>query len=148
MQYRNVVGRIDRMKYFRLARVAALAPPPLGTGSCRLRRLDRRNFFIGAVGIRKDGRIVSSSNGYARLPMTSIVGKKSFPPSHAEYRLCRKLDVGSVVWIYRVKKGSGAAGMAKPCADCRRVLVSSGVKKVYYSISHDEYGVWIPPAKK
>ena len=100
---------------------------------------DIRGFYIGAVGIRKDGAIVKSRNG--PVIMDESVGKSSYPAAHAEYRLCRKLDKGAVVFVCRIRRGDGSFALARPCIDCQRRLTSKGVKKVYYTISDTEYGV-------
>jgi len=119
-------------EYFEKAREAALA-----------KRNDFRNFYVGAVGIRSDGAVVSATNGPAVLneKEKSKGRKHSFPQAHAEYRLCRKLDVGAIVFVYRVKRGSKKVGKARPCEDCQRVLRAVGVSKVYYTINEFEYGV-------
>jgi len=102
---------------------------------------DRRSFYLGAVGIRNDGAIVSATNGPAVMIDDNKGRKKSFPQAHAEYRLARKLDVGAVVFVCRVKRGSKKIGLARPCGDCQRILRAVGVKKVYYTINSYEYGV-------
>jgi len=105
-----------------------------------LSKKDKRSFYLGAIGIRSDGAVVSSTNGPA--VMNDDKGrKKSFPKAHAEYRLARKLDVGAVVFVCRVKRGSKKIGLARPCEDCQRVLKAVGIKKVYYTINNNEYGV-------
>ena len=106
-----------------------------------LSKKDRRNFYLGAIGIRSDGAVVSSTNGPAVMMDDDKGRKKSFPQAHAEYRLARKLDVDAVVFVCRVKRGSKKIGLARPCEDCQRVLKAVGVKKVYYTINNREYGV-------
>jgi len=96
-----------------------------------IKRLDNRNFILGAVGIRKDGAKVFSRNGANR--------NRDFR-SHAEARLCRKLDQGSVVWVVRVSR-NGALASARPCEHCQKILRSTGVKRCFYSVSNSEYGV-------
>ena len=95
---------------------------------------DRRTFRLGAVGIRSDGALVNSANGPTDHPR---------PHVHAEFRLCTKLDYGAVVFVARVKRDE-SFGIARPCKDCRRILKSRNVKKVYYTISNEEYGTYIP----
>jgi tRNA(Arg) A34 adenosine deaminase TadA len=92
---------------------------------------DPRAYFIGAVGIRADGRIVTSRNGASR---------QQCPEAHAEARLCRKLTKGSIVWVARVTR-SGVVGLAKPCSRCQAILRSTGVTRVYYTISDTESGI-------
>ena len=93
---------------------------------------DRRTFFVGAVGIRSDGTLVSSWNGSSRLPDRI---------AHAEYRLASKLDHGAIVYVARIKTGDWSLGLAKPCPACQKILKSRKVKKIYYSIDENEYGV-------
>lgn len=94
-------------------------------------REDRRSYLLGAVGLRADGRIVHSCNGSTPLPDRT---------QHAEYRLSRKLDKGSEVYVSRVLK-DGWITMARPCAACLKALGSKGVSRVYYTIDMNEYGV-------
>ena len=96
-----------------------------------LRKDDRRSFRLGAVGIRKDGALVSSTNGPSPYPC---------PEVHAEARLCNKLTPGSTVWVARIRH-DGSLGMARPCHTCQKRLRSSGVRRVIYTISDSEHGV-------
>lgn len=91
-----------------------------------------QGFYIGAIGIRRDGAVVRSFNGSANHPVAQ---------GHAETRLSHKLDVGSVVYVARYSFGTHDLALAKPCPNCQKVLLSCGVKKVYYSIQSNEYGI-------
>lgn len=93
----------------------------------------KRQYKIGAVGIRRDGTIVSANNIRNRLQE---------PRAHAEARLVRKLDWGSVVYVVRVL-ANGKLTMARPCRFCERTMRLRGVKRCYYSINNEEYGVMI-----
>lgn len=95
-------------------------------------KADERTFFLGAVGIRKDGAMVKALNGPTQIPNRL---------AHAEARLCRKLDVGSVVYVARVSVSTGQFAISKPCNSCVKIMKSKGVKKVYYTIGPDHYGV-------
>jgi deoxycytidylate deaminase len=57
---------------------------------------------------------------------------------HAEARVIKKLwasaCVGAVAWSLRFTK-SGRLASAKPCPDCWKLLVQSGIKTVIYSDS-------------
>ena len=97
-----------------------------------IKRKDGRNFIFGAVGIRRDGTKVFSRNGRTR--------DRDFR-GHAEARLCRKLDIGSIVWVARVSRDTGMLAFARPCRDCQKILRCTGVKKCFYSVSEYEYGV-------
>lgn len=90
-----------------------------------------RKFRLGAIGVRTDGAIVYSTNGGVKGAQT--------PSHHAESRLCRKLDFGSVVYVARVLK-SGEIAMAKPCIGCQIAMKNRGVAKCWYSINEREFG--------
>jgi len=90
-----------------------------------------RNFYLGAIAIRTDGAVVESYNLITRDPD---------PNAHAEYRLTRKVDYGSVVYVARIVR-KGQFALAKPCQSCMLSLVHHGVKRIYYTINSNEYGV-------
>ena len=92
----------------------------------------RRKAHIGAVGVRGDGVLVTAWNGSS----TDVC-----PTAHAEARLARKLDAGSVVYVARVRRDNEKLAMSKPCAHCERILKNRGISKVIYTISEHEYGV-------
>lgn len=95
------------------------------------KRNDGRTYFLGAVGVRRDGTLVKALNGNPNEPMAQ---------AHAEHRLFRKLDYGAPeVYVARVLK-NGDFACAKPCVKCRRALRSKGVRNVYYTIANDEFG--------
>lgn len=96
------------------------------------RKVDLRSFLLGAVGLRADGVFVSSRN---------IAAPDCAPQHHAEARLVRKLTPSSCVWVARVRRKDGDWGLAKPCPGCQRLLRSSGVKRVVYTIAPGEWGV-------
>ena len=97
---------------------------------------DRRIFLLGAVGIRSDGTIVCTSNGSSNSVNERT---KAYPPAHAESKLCKKLDNGATVYVVRVAR-DGSWVSSKPCPDCMRILKSSKVKVVHYTISNNEFG--------
>lgn len=88
-----------------------------------------RKFFVGAVAIRNDGAIVYSFNGPTKYPVRSV---------HAEYRISKKIDVGAVVYVARIK-ANGESAIAKPCKNCQKALKSKGVKRVYYTVDNDSF---------
>jgi tRNA(Arg) A34 adenosine deaminase TadA len=90
----------------------------------------RRHYRLGAVGIRSDGTIVSSSN---------IPCRHTQSEAHAEARLVRKLNHGSEVFVVRILR-CGALANARPCKNCQTAMMRRGVRRVYYSISDVEYG--------
>jgi len=111
-------------KYINLARKAALKGDT--------RKVHRR-YRIGAVGIRTDGVIVSSNN---------IPNKKPEPNAHAEARLVKKLNWGSMVYVVRIFS-NGKLALAKPCIKCQNTMRLRGIKRCYYSINENEYGILI-----
>lgn len=102
---------------------------------------DARNFWLGAVGIRKDGTQVSARNGAV---FTTTSDYKVVALAHAETRLCRKLDKHSVVYVSRISRKDFSYAMARPCAVCRIILKANAVQKVYYTIDNSSYGIWYP----
>ena len=96
----------------------------------------RRKAHIGCVGRRSDGALVFSWNG-----CSNGHAFHQCPSAHAEARLVRKLDIGSEVWVARVRRDNGLMALAKPCAGCAARLKSRGVLRCTYSISENEFGV-------
>lgn len=96
---------------------------------------DLRRYRLGAVGVRADGAIVHSRNGSNSEPT---------PASHAEARLCSRLDRNAVVYVARVSRSGGEFANARPCPRCLAVLRAHQVRKAYYTISASEYGVIEP----
>ena len=94
-----------------------------------------KNFLLGSVGIRSDGVLVSAFNLPTKLPSRL---------AHSEYRLSSKLDYGATIYVARVRCDTGKFGMAKPCHDCFKALKSKKFKKIYYTISQNEYGIIYP----
>ena len=94
-------------------------------------RYDNRSFYLGAVGLRNDGVIVTAKN---------IASKDVVPTHHAEARVVRKLTPNSTVWVARVSRCTGEWTVSRPCASCQRKMRSVGVKKVIYTIAPEEWG--------
>ena len=91
----------------------------------------RRQYRLGAVGIRHDGTVVTSNNVPCAHPERA---------AHAEARLVRKLDWGSEVYIVRILR-NGRMASARPCENCQSALRLRGVKTCHYSINDTEWGV-------
>jgi tRNA(Arg) A34 adenosine deaminase TadA len=91
-----------------------------------------RKFWLGAIGIRRDGTTVYATNG-------GVPGQRT-PTAHAEFRLSRKLDVGSIVFVARSLRKDSSMANARPCRNCEMAMRNRGVSKVYYTINSDEYG--------
>jgi tRNA(Arg) A34 adenosine deaminase TadA len=131
----NIVlsGMLD--KFPTLFQVAAQVALPVGD------KVDQRGYWLGAVGVRRDGVIVSARNGSAIGEMGATQYNPS-PTSHAERRCLRKLGWGGVMYVARVRR-DGSVALAKPCARCQGSLKSQGVKKVFYTIDNENYGVMV-----
>lgn len=99
--------------------------------AARMRTSPPNDFFLGSVGIRPDGLIVSSFN---------VTTRRRCPAGHAEHRLASKLRAGSVVFVARIVR-DGTWAMAKPCVHCENRLRNAGVRRVYYTVGEGEYGV-------
>lgn len=106
-------------KYFELAKRLALSD------------IDNKHYLFGAIGIRSDGRMVKSSN--IRNMGTNV-------HCHAEARLTRKLDVGSIVYVTRIQRSTNMYLNARPCIGCQFKMRNRGISKVYYTINNHEYG--------
>lgn len=104
-------------------------------------RYDKRNNIFGAVGIRKDGAIVYSING----GFHGIFNKKiKTSKLHVEDRLISKMDMGGEIYIARILKSNSFLTMARPCKMCQVLLKSRRIKKVYYTINNENYGLFLP----
>lgn len=104
------------------------------------REFDPRNFWLGCVGFRKDGTLVSARNGAV---MASDWKKKHLiPGAHAEIRTARK--GANILFVARVSKVEGNLVMARPCGICQCFTRSLKVEKIYYTINENQYGVYHP----
>ena len=92
-----------------------------------------QHFRLGAAGKRADGALVASFNGAQEQPRWQ---------HHAEARLCRKLTPKSIVAVARVL-ADGSWAMSRPCKNCETCLRRIGVKRVYYTIAPNEFGILI-----
>lgn len=101
---------------------------------------ERRGFFIGAVGIREDGTIVSAKNGAVEFEGT-VEHYQLLPNAHAEPRCLRKMGKRGTLYVARVLKGTGGFAMSRPCIICLPFLRAFQVRKCYYSINDHQYGV-------
>lgn len=108
---------------------------------------DQRNFWLGAVGIRNDGAIVTSRNGAAEFHR-SVKDYQLMPNSHAEGRCLRKLGKRGIMYVARVSRQDQSLKMARPCPMCQVRIRSAQIEKVYYTINDHEYGLWIPATDK
>lgn len=96
----------------------------------------KRKAFVGAVALTRNSGLFFAYNGSA---------KNKSPSSHAEIRLLRKIPKGKgkgtdTVYIGR-KLRNGSAANARPCDRCRKALKNASVKKVFFTLEGDSYGV-------
>lgn len=108
---------------------------------------DYRNFWLGAVGRREDGVLVTAKNGAAETSH-SVKQYELQPNSHAEGRLLRKLGKNGIIYVARVAKGTRKFAMAMPCGMCQIRIKSAHTRLVYFTINETQYGVWIPKTDK
>src|ERR1700743_1136241 len=101
-------------------------------GKAAVSKDDNRGFLLGAVHIRNDGALVSAVNSVCQEPDRR---------AHSEYRISKKIDRGSIVYVARIRLLNGEYALSRPCHSCQKVLKSKKVKRVYYTISNNEYGV-------
>jgi tRNA(Arg) A34 adenosine deaminase TadA len=94
--------------------------------------LDKRCFLLGAVGIRNDGAMISAINGSSEYPNRH---------AHAKKKALSMMDFYATIYVVRVRVGNGTLAMARPCKSCMKALKSKKIKRIYYSISNNEYGV-------
>jgi len=94
---------------------------------------------LAAVGIRSDGAIVRATNKTVRIatPRGGVAAR--LWTTHAEARLCRKLDAGAIVLVARVTQDGWA--MARPCARCLYFLRTRRASVVFFTRAPGEYGV-------
>jgi deoxycytidylate deaminase len=96
---------------------------------------DIKTFFLAAVAERKDGAVVTSVNH-------AVFGQKNYD-HHAESRVLRKCDYGAILYVARVMKADKKTwANARPCSRCRALIQNLGIKKVFYTIGPNEYGIW------
>jgi tRNA(Arg) A34 adenosine deaminase TadA len=96
------------------------------------RRKDGRSFYLGSVGIRSDGTIVEACNGPTPTPQ---------PKAHAEHKVSKKMDYGGVIYTARVLQSTGSFVNARPCLNCIRAMKARKIKRCYYTISENEFGM-------
>lgn len=95
----------------------------------------RKHHLLACIARRKDGATVSSRNGMTQVPRPSV---------HAEARALKKAGHGAILYVAKVQKRTGEWGLAKPCDNCMKLIRNKKVKKVYYTIAPNEYGVIEP----
>ena len=113
---------------------------------------DKQDFRLAAIIVR-GGNIVSV--GYNKHNTNSFVehytdlarGKRSYCLStHAEMDAVlkgrEKTDLrGCKIFVSRIRNDNNCLGMARPCTICQHVLFNYGIKRAYYSIDSNTYGI-------
>jgi deoxycytidylate deaminase len=112
---------------------------------------DCLEYYLCAV-LVKGGNILSigynkrATNGFVEHFADVARGMRDYCLStHAEMdavlKVRGKTDLrGSKIYVVRIKP-SGGLGLAKPCEICQHVLYNYGIKRAFYSVDNDEYGV-------
>lgn len=105
--------------------------------------IDPREIWIGCIGLRTDGAIVSAKNGSI---FTTDTGDdfQLIPDVHAERRVIRKMDWGGTLFVARVRRVDLVWAMSRPCSMCQVFIKSKGIKKVFYTINKTQFGRWNP----
>lgn len=104
---------------------------------------DPRNFWLGCVGIRDDGVQVTARNGATEFS-DQVENYQFLPNAHAEGRVLRKLGKCGILFVARVSRKDRSFAMAQPCGMCQVRIKAAQVKKVYYTINSNQYGIWTP----
>ena len=95
---------------------------------------DKKQFFFSCVAKRNDGAEVYSVNHCVRA--------EKVPAHHAEARAVRKCDVGAILYVARILRDKETPALAKPCKFCQAFIRNKGIKKVYFTIDSNQYGIW------
>lgn len=101
---------------------------------------NKRTFYLGAIGKRRDGAIVRSHNE-ATAPMQHY---RPILRAHAEGRCIVKLGKEGILYIARVRRIDLKYGNSMPCKMCQIIIRAARTKVVYHTIDHNCYGIWIP----
>lgn len=120
---------MNHIDYFEMAADAAM-----------IDKENERNFWIGSIGLRRDGAIVSARNGAVFSTQASKF--ELIPSSHAEGRILNKMDRGGTIYVARIAKLTRQYAMAAPCPMCQIRIKSFMIERVYYTINANQYGCW------
>lgn len=93
----------------------------------------------------------SETNGFVEHYTNLVKGcnRDFLISTHAEMDAvlqARRRDIdlrGAKVYVSRIRPpgADGTVGMSRPCIICQRVLASYGIKRAYYTIDDNTYGV-------
>lgn len=113
---------------------------------------DVLDYHLAAIIVR-GGSVVSvgynksNTNSFVEHFADRVKGKRNFCVStHAEMdailRVRNKIDLtGCKIFVARKKLIDHSPGMARPCAICEEVLRSYGIKRAFYTIDTEHYGI-------
>ncbi len=93
-----------------------------------------KDYLFGCLAFRDDGTEVRSRNQRVRGP---------HPQAHAEARVLRKAGMNAILYVARVTRDK-KWGLAQPCKTCQTLIRNRRVKRVFYTIGPNEFGVWDP----
>ena len=101
-------------------------------------RSSLKRFQVGAL-IHKDGEI---STGWAHMSDLQLQNYISIHAEiHALWRANPKFLDGSDCYLVTIYAKSKNKTNSKPCETCMAHLYDAGIRKVYYTVSNDEYGI-------
>jgi deoxycytidylate deaminase len=97
-----------------------------------------KRFQVGAL-IHKDGEI---STGWAHMSDLQLQNYISIHAEmHALWRANPKSLEGADCYLVTLSAKSKNKTNSKPCESCMAHLYDAGIRKVYYSVSNNEYGI-------
>ena len=68
---------------------------------------------------------------------------------HAEEAALRRCANAHRATLYVARIGrNGKVALAKPCKRCRKLLSENDIRRVYYTVSPNEYSLWTPRMKE
>ncbi|MFX0091543.1 MAG: hypothetical protein ACFFBD_07245 [Candidatus Hodarchaeota archaeon] len=121
------------------------APVPFRIALTMARKSKYKPHKIGAC-IAKGRRVISA--GYNQTDKSHpLIQKLNYSIGfglHAEQHACIGVHpsylVGANIYIVRLRANGKIIALAKPCEMCRAYLMQRGIRKIYYSISEEEFG--------
>jgi tRNA(Arg) A34 adenosine deaminase TadA len=108
---------------------------------CNLAAVIVRGGSVLSVGFNNTSR-----NSFVQYLSDFDLSGKPFINTHAEVdailKIRNKIDLtGCKMYVARYKPGQKELGMARPCATCSIVLKRYGIRRAYYTIDENHYGI-------
>ena len=95
------------------------------------------NIDVGAV-ITRGGKVISVGRNAAKThPLIGTYNIHAEASAIFHTKDKSKLN-GSTIWVYR-ETADGIPAMAKPCDDCMKWIIESGIRTIYYSVSYKPF---------